>query len=117
MGALLAKAALSGVIIALVTLAAQRSTLLGALLASLPLTSILAFCWLYHDTGDVAQVAALARGILWLVVPSLVLFLVLPWLLTTRQVPFTAALGLACAATVTAYGVLLWALPRLGIEI
>ena len=47
-------------------------------LASLPLISLLAFMWLYLDTGDVEKVVALSRGIFWLVLPSLVLFIALP---------------------------------------
>jgi len=53
----------------------------GALLASLPLTSLLAFVWLYRSTGNVQAVASLSHGIFWLVLASLPLFLILPALL------------------------------------
>jgi hypothetical protein len=39
--------------------------------ASLPLTSLLAFVWLYLDTGDIEKVAALSHGIFWLIIAEL----------------------------------------------
>lgn len=60
---------------------AKRSTFLGAVLASIPLTSVLAMAWLYADTGDTQKVADLASGIFWLVLPSLALFIALPLML------------------------------------
>lgn len=92
----------------------KRSTLLGALLASLPLTSLLAIVWLYAGTGDTEQVAGLAASIFWLVLPSLVFFVVLPVLLR-RGWAFAPSLALAAALTVAAYGLLLALQRRLGI--
>jgi hypothetical protein len=53
----------------------------GAILASVPLVSVLAMFWLYIDTRDVARVSSLSSSVLWLVLPSLALFLALPLLL------------------------------------
>ena len=75
----LLKALLSGAIIAVASEATQRSSLLGAILVSLPLTSILAITWLYRDTHDTAEVVDLSWSILWVIVPSLLFFIVLPW--------------------------------------
>ena len=55
------KAALSGVIIAAASEAARRAPALGALILSLPLISLLAFIWLWRDSGDSARIAALVR--------------------------------------------------------
>ena len=77
----LLKVAISALIVVAVAEIAKRSSLSGALVASLPLTSLLAFVWLYLDTGDTAKVSSLSTGIFWLVLPSLALFLVLPLLL------------------------------------
>ena len=81
-----------------------------------PLTSLLAFVWLYRDTGDVAQVAALSSSIFWLVLPSLLLFVVFP-LLLRAGVNFWASLALACGATALAYVGLVALLDRLGIRL
>ena len=61
---LFAKAALSGVIIAAVSEIARRSPALGALVASLPLVSLLAVIWLWRDTADVERIAAHLREVL-----------------------------------------------------
>lgn len=77
----LLKVILSALIIASVSELGRRYTLFAAVLASLPLTSILAITWLYHDTRDPAQVVQLTQSSFWVVLPSLVFFLVLPLLL------------------------------------
>ena len=68
------KALVSGVIIAVASELARRSSLLGAVLISLPLTSILAIVWLYRDTRDTDEVTDLSWSILWVVAPSVVFF-------------------------------------------
>lgn len=96
--------------------AAKRSTLLGALIASLPLTSLLAMIWLYVDTGDAEKVADLAGAILWLVLPSLILFLALPVLIRLGW-GFWPSLATASAVTVAGYLALVRLLGALGISI
>ena len=63
--------------------AAKRSPFWGAVIVSLPLTSMLAMAWLYWDTRDAAQVSAFARDIFYLVPPSLLFFL--PFLFEPRS--------------------------------
>jgi hypothetical protein len=113
---LLLKAVLSGAIVAAASEVARRSSLLGAVLVSLPLTSILAMVWLYRDTRNADEVAALSWSILWVIVPSLVFFVVLP-LALRGGVQFWPALLLACAATAVAYAVWIWSTRRLGIDL
>jgi hypothetical protein len=96
------KVLISASLVVLVSELAKRSTLAGAVLASIPLVSVLAMIWLYVDTRDVAQVAALSRSVFWLVLPSLVLFVLLPVLLQ-RGVGFYASLVASIGATVVAY--------------
>ena len=110
-----AKLALSAAVIVAVSEIAKRSTFWAAALASLPLTSLLAFVWLYFDTGDVARVASLSHGIFWLVLPSLALFLVLPLLLRSGWA-FWPSLAVSCAATVCAYAVMVWVLSKAGVS-
>jgi len=113
---LLLKALISGAIVAAASEVARRSSLLGAVLISLPLTSVLAAVWLYRDTRDSEQVAQLSWSILWVIVPSVVFFVVLPVALR-RGVGFVPALLLACAATVIAYAVWVWGARRLGLDL
>jgi hypothetical protein len=105
------KIIISALLIVAVAEASKRSTLLGALLASLPMISLLGMIWLYMDTGDAGRVALLARDILWLVLPSLVLFIVFPWLVR-MGIGFWPGLALAIGATIMAYAGMLYALQR-----
>lgn len=110
------KIAVTSVLVVAISEVAKRSTLLGALLASLPLTSLIAIVWLHVETGDAARIAALSHGIFWLVLPSLVLFVALPALLG-RGVPFWPSLGISVALTAAAYVALAAGLRRAGIDI
>ena len=107
------KTLLSAVLIVVISETAKRHSTLAALLASLPLTSLLAFVWLYLDTGDSEKVAVLAHDILWLLLPSLALFLLLPWLLRLGW-GFWLSLATACGGTAVLYGVMLLALRLSG---
>ena len=69
---LVLKALLSGAIVVAASEVARRSSILGAIIVSLPLTSILAMIWLYRDTGDDREVSDLSWAILWVFAPSLV---------------------------------------------
>lgn len=95
--------------------AAKRSSLVGALIASLPVTSLLAMIWLYADTGEAEKVAALAASIFWLVLPSLILFIALPLLLRGGY-SFWPSLAASCALTVAGYFAMLRLLEAFGID-
>ena len=96
------KIVISAVVLVAVSELAKRSSFWGAALASLPLTSLLAFVWLYLDSGEVQRVSDLSQGIFWLVLPSLVLFVALP-LLLRGGVGFWLSLAISCFATAVAY--------------
>jgi hypothetical protein len=88
----------------------------GALLASLPLTSLLIMVWLYLETGDTLKIAALSTGIFWLILPSLVLFLLLPVLIKSGW-GFWISLLTALLATILCYAVMLAILKQFGVKI
>ena len=113
---LLLKALLSGAIVAAASEISRRSSLLGAVLISLPLMSILALVWLYRDTKDVEEVTALSWSILWVVAPSVVFFVVLPLALRSG-VAFWPGLAAACAATALSYAVWIWVTRRIGLNL
>lgn len=101
------KVLLSAGVIVLASELAKRSTLLGALIVSLPLVSVLAMSWLYVETGDARRVASMSKDVFFLVLPSLALFIALPELID-RGVGYWAALALASALTASLYGLLVW---------
>ncbi len=108
------KVLLSALIIAGVSELGRRYSLFAAILASLPLTSILAIAWLYYGTRDTGQVIQLTESIFWVVLPSLVFFLVLP-LLLKAGVSFVPALLASCGVMVVTYWLYSLLLTRLGI--
>lgn len=109
---LLVKFLLSAAIVVTVSEVAKRSVIAGGLLASLPLVSVLSLIWLYQDTGDVGRVAALSTDIFWLVIPSLVMFVVLPYLLN-RGLSFYPALGASIGAMLMCIGAAAWLMQNL----
>lgn len=110
------KAALSGLIIASVSEIARRSAAVGALVASLPLISILAIIWLWQDTGDNERIASQLEATFWYVLPSLPMFLLVPALLR-GGVSFWPALAAGCALTFALYLITTWILARFGVRL
>jgi hypothetical protein len=113
---LIIKAALSGIIVMIVSEVARRSPGLGGLLASLPLVSVLGIMWLWRDTSDVERIASHAEATFWFVLPSLPMFLAFPAMLR-HGLGFWLALALSCALTMVLYLVTMWVLPRIGMTI
>ena len=86
------KIAITVLLVIVISEISKRSTLIGVILASIPLVSVLAMIWLFVDTRDVGKVAALSTSVFWLVIPSLALFLVLPVLLK-KGINFPMSMG------------------------
>lgn len=116
MGYLLLKFTFSALIIVAVSELAKRLPGFAALVASLPLTSLLAFVWMRLDGASNAAVADLSGQIFWLVIPSLLLFVVFAFLLR-HGVGFWLGLALSAVLTVGAYLALLPLLRRLGVQL
>jgi hypothetical protein len=110
------KAILSGLLIAAISEIARRSPGVAALVASLPLVSIIGMIWLWRDTGDTQRIASHAEATFWYVLPSLPMFLVVPWLIRLG-VGFWPALGIGCAMTVALYLLLVWVAPRFNLPL
>lgn len=112
----LLKIAVTTALIIILSEVAKRSTLIGAILASVPIVSILAMLWLYVETKDPARISSLSTSIFWLVLPSLALFLTLPVLLKLG-VNFYLAMTLATGLTVGCYFLLVLALGHFGVKL
>ena len=110
------KAALSGILAASVSEIAKRSPAFGALVASLPLISIMAVIWLWRDTGDNQRIASHMEATFWYVLPSLPMFLVMPAMLRSG-VGFWPSLAASCALTVVLYFITAWTLAKFGINL
>jgi hypothetical protein len=113
---LIIKAALSGVIVMLVSEVARRSPGLGGLIASLPLVSVLAVIWLWRDTADVERIATQLQSTFWYILPTLPMFLAMPAMLR-YGVGFWPALSLSCLLTIALYAMMIWLLTRSGVSL
>jgi hypothetical protein len=110
------KSLISGVLIALISEIARRSPGFGALVASLPLVSILGVIWLWRDTGDAGRIADHMQATIWFVLPSLPMFVLVPMLLRSGT-GFWVALTAGCGLTVLLYWGLLQIAGSLGIKL
>jgi hypothetical protein len=110
------KALLSGIIIMAVSEIAKRSPAFGALVASLPLVSVLAIIWLWRDTGDTVRIADHAEATFWYVLPSLPMFLAFPWLLR-HGTPFWWALIAGLVLTIILYSLTIVIAARFGVRL
>src|SRR5262245_25656261 len=99
------KAALSGILIAIVSEVAKRYPGFGALIASLPLVSVLGMMWLWWDKPDAPNMAAHAQATFWFVLPSLPMFLLIPAMLR-QGFGFWVSLVVGCLLTVLLYGLM-----------
>jgi uncharacterized membrane protein (GlpM family) len=107
------KIAISAIIIALVSEISKRSTLIASILISIPLTSILAFIWIYAEQKDVGKVIEMSYSIFWLVIPSLALFLILP-LLLKQGIGFYLSLLISIISTSALYGLTTYLITKSG---
>ncbi|MBD1400460.1 DUF3147 family protein [Pelovirga terrestris] len=112
----LVKIATTTLLIVAISEISRRSTLVGAILASVPLVSVLAILWIYIDTKDVERISTLASSVFWLVLPSLALFFVLPRMLK-HGLNFYLSLGLSGAITVVCYFLMVSVLSHYGVKL
>ncbi len=114
--AFLTRAALSGLIIAAIAMIARRNPAAGALVASLPLISIMGMLWLWHDTHNTKLMADHVGATLWYVLPSLPMFALMPILLR-NGVGFWGALFAGCLLTFVLYGLTVMIAARYGVKL
>ena len=110
------KTIITALIIVVVSEVAKKSTLLGALIISIPLTSLLAFVWLYFDTKDYQKVIDLSYGTIILSIPSFAFFIILPILLKMKQ-NFAVSIIIAIIGTSILYFIFIYLLKKFGISI
>lgn len=111
------KCVVSGMVVALISEVGRRYTIVGAILASLPITSILALIWLYRDTQSTTKVAALSNGIALIVLPSLIFFILLSLLLNKANLGFYSSLAISCSGMAITYSGYVWLLAKFGVQL
>jgi hypothetical protein len=110
------KAALSGIIVAIVSEVAKRYPGFGGLIASLPLVSVMGMMWLWRDKPDATNMAAHVQATFWFVLPSLPMFLLIPALLKAGW-SFWLSLTIGCVLTIVLYAAMTAIGPRFGLRL
>jgi uncharacterized membrane protein (GlpM family) len=113
---LLLKTIITAVIVVGISTLGKKFSLIGGVLASLPLTSILAFIWLYQDTKDVSKIIELSYIIFWMVIPSLFFFLCLPWFLK-QGFRFYPSLATSAVLMVGVYSLYIIMMKKFGVKL
>lgn len=112
----LVKLLISAAVIVVATKIQLVNDRLSALIIALPLTSLVAMVWM-HQSGQSAQrLANHSEGTFWFVLPTLPMFLILPWMLRHGW-GFWAALAANCLLTVGFFWVTVFVLRRFGIDL
>lgn len=109
------KALLSGLLIALISEVGKKLPTVAAIIAALPLVSVLGMILLWREQPDAANMAIHSEATFWYVLPSLPMFLLIPALLRAG-VGFWPALVAGCVLTVVLFLLLGLVVPRLGIR-
>lgn len=110
------KLIITSLLIVLISEISKRSSLAGALLAAIPLVSILAMTWMYIDTNDSNSAVEFSNRIVWLIAPSMTLFLVFP-ILIKKGMGFYPSMGISVVSTITAYYLLILILEKFGVKL
>jgi hypothetical protein len=110
---LITKYMITSAIVVAVSEIAKRSDRLGAVIAALPLVTILALIWLYVEDQPADKIANHAYYTFWYVLPTLPMFLVFPLLL--QRIGFWLTLGVCAALSVILFVAFAYVLKQFGI--
>jgi len=113
---LITKAVVSGGLIVAISELAKRNNTTASIVHSLPLVSLVALIWLFAETRDTALIGRHMTGTFFFVLPSLPMFLIVPWLLG-RGWMFWPALGAGVVLTVALYFLTLRLIRAAGIQL
>ncbi len=103
-------------LIVLISEISKRYSLAGALLAAIPLVSILAMTWMYVDTNDATSAVEFSKRIVWLIAPSMTLFIAFP-ILIKKGVGFYPSMFIATVMTIIAYYSVIFIVGKFGIKL
>ena len=111
------KLLVTALVILVVTKVQIFSDRLSALLIALPFTSLIAMVWMQVERPDKPEkIAGHAEGTFWFVLPTLPMFLILPWMLRHGW-SFWPALAANCAITVGCFWLTVVILRHFGTDL
>ena len=112
----LTKTILTAIIIIIVSEIAKKSSLLAAIIISIPLTSLLAFIWVYWESKDTEKIIDLSYNTMIMIIPSITFFIVLPIMLKFKF-NFSISIIISILSTSIAYYIFIYFLKKYGITI
>ena len=110
------KIALTALIIFSIAQVSERSTLMAAVLASIPIVTVLSMMMMHHEGQTAMEISGFAKDIVWLLIPSLLMFIVMPWLIESRSWDFYPALAAGLACTVSGYLLMIQMMGKFGLS-
>jgi len=110
------KILLTALIIFSIAQISERSTMMAAVLASIPIVSVLSMMMMFHEGQTAVEISSFARDIVWLLIPSLLMFIVMPWLIESKGWEFYPALAAGMSCTIAGYFVMIQAMERFGLS-
>ena len=110
------KYAITALMVVLVSEFAKRSDKLGGFIAALPLVTILTLVWLYLEHQSTEKIANHAYYTFWYVIPTLPIFLVMPWLLN-KGINFWIALAVCATVTFICFVLTAVVVRRIGVDL
>jgi F0F1-type ATP synthase assembly protein I len=110
------KIIITALIIVVVSEISKKLPLLGSLIASLPLVSVLGMIWIFQETKDTQKLITHAEGTFWYVLPSLPMFLLMPWMMK-KGVSFYWSMTAGILLTIVLYLIMTKLLTRIGMNL
>ena len=110
---------ITSAMVVLISEVARRSDKLGALIAALPMVTVLVMVWMFVELEGERQTQKIADHAwytFWYVIPTLPMFLLIPWMLR-KGVHFGWSLLAGCALTAILFLLTVWIVKRFGIEL
>jgi uncharacterized membrane protein (GlpM family) len=102
-------------LVVLISEVAKRSDKLGALIAALPLVTVLTLLWLYFEKQPTEKIANHAYYTFWYVIPTLPMLVAFPWIL--KKFGFWGAMGLGVLLTAIFFGLFAYGVRTIGVDL
>ena len=110
----IAKILISALIIFAASEIGKRDSLLGAIIVSLPMISLITISWIYFETKDVDKIIDFSYGVFAMIMPSLSFFITLPYFL--KRINFIPSMFLSISIMVVLYFALSMLYKKIGVE-
>ena len=106
-------------LVVLISEVARRSDKIGALIAALPMVTVLAMTWMFFEIKGPQQTEKIANHAwytFWYVIPSLPMFLLMPWMMR-KGISFPVSISTGIALTILLYLFMTKVLAKFGMNL